>query len=379
MKKMKLIPMLTAAIITASTVAGIATPAFATENVASTRTLVFSDYLCNATFENVDGEEIKVEHNENDRFELAFESVNQHQTLADFLMENKDFDVNTLEITFDGWKQDATDKQCNPITAKEWTVTSNIGTFKIYDKEDVITPEVYELNYTDDNAELRILTSKINKLQTETKNYYNYDKTEYVEGPAYTTEYEIEDGVATVTVYKNGKYFWSKDVNKSLDGLQIFEKDAVLTAKITLDADAKGIDNFVHNIYRVALNRTPDEDGFNFWTNSLRSQDWAGRQVLLNLLDTPEFRELNLSAEEFVNRMYNVINNRAADEEGFNYWVNRYNEVLQYKIDNCTLHDGCQATENANKHIGDTRLEILDYMMNESEFKERCESMGIRF
>ena len=43
------------------------------------------------------------------------------------------------------------------------------------------------------------------------------------------------------------------------------------------------------------------------------------------------------------------------------------------------MHENCGASQDANKHIGDARLEILNYMMNESEFKGRCESMGIRF
>lgn len=365
MKKRKITSMLTAAVIAASTVASIATPVFASEHIAPTRTLVFSDYLCNKT-------EDGVEHNENDYFELAFESVNGHTTIQEYL-KSQHVDPESIKITFDGWQKGATDKQCNPITAKEWTVTTNIGTFKMYDKEDVITPEVYELDYTEDSAELRQIVSKINQYKMEVKSYDGID------AAAYTMEEIVENGVKTITVYKNGKYFWSKAPNTNLTGLNIFEKDPVLVVKMNMDADKTGIENFVHNIYRVALNRTPDQAGYEFWTNSLRSQDWAGRQVLNNLLDTPEFRGLNLTAEEFVKRMYNVVNDREPDAEGFAYWVNRYNEVLQYKIDNCTLHENCGAPQDASKHIGDARLEILNYMMNESEFKGRCESMGIRF
>ena len=371
MKKNKIKTILTASVITASTVASIATPVFAKDYIAPTRTLVFSDYLCNKT-------EDGIEHNEDDYFELAFESVNRHTTIQDYL-KSHEVDPETIEIKFNGWKENATDKNCNPIKVKEWTLTSNIGEFKIYDKEDPIAKEEYELDYTEDSAELRQITAKINYLTRQSKSYYNADGTAYVNGAAYTKEEKVENGVKTITIYKNGKYFWTREPNPSLIGLNVFEKDPVLEVKINMDADETGIENFVHNIYRIALNRTPDQAGYEFWTNSLRSQDWAGRQVLNNLLDTPEFKELNLTAEEFVERMYNVINGRESDSEGFAYWVNRYNEVLQYKIDNCTLHENCGASQDANKHIGDARLEILNYMMNESEFKGRCESMGIRF
>lgn len=371
MNKRKITSMLTAAVITASTVIGMATPVFAAPGVAPTRTLVFSDYLCNKT---ADG----VEHNQDNYFELAFESENLHTTLQEYLRYLR-VDPETVKITFDGWQKGATDKNCNPITAKEWTLTSNAGTFKIYDKEDVITPEVHELAYTEDSAELRQITAKINDLRRQTKLYYNAEGTKSANGAAYTIEETVENGVKTTTVYKNGKYFWTGDVNDNLAGLNVFEKDAVLVVKMKMNAEKTGIENFVHNIYRVALNRTPDAAGYDFWVNSLRAQDWAGRQVLNNLLDTPEFRGLDLTAEEFVKRMYTVVNDREPDAEGFAYWVNRYNEVLQYRINHCTLHEGCGALQNASKHVGDARLEILDYMMNESEFKGRCESMGIRF
>ena len=132
---------LTAYVITASTVASIATPVFAKDYIAPTRTLVFSDYLCNKT-------EDGIEHNEDDYFELAFESVNGHTTIQEYLKSHK-VDPETIEIEFNGWKENATDKNCNPIKVKEWTLKSNIGKFKIYDKEDPIAKEEYELDYTE--------------------------------------------------------------------------------------------------------------------------------------------------------------------------------------------------------------------------------------
>lgn len=118
---------------------------------------------------------------------------------------------------------------------------------------------------------------------------------------------------------------------------------------------------FVQNIYKVALDRSADIEGLNFWENALTSEEWSGRQVLFNLLNTPEYRGLDLSAQEFVKGMYTIINGRTPDEDGYNFWVQEYKKAVQYKDQ------------------ADARIEVLDRMMNESEFKTRCASMGIRF
>ena len=101
-------------------------------------------YYLLTVFKTEDG----IEHNEDDYFELAFESVNGHTTIQEYLKSHK-VDPETIEIEFNGWKENATDKNCNPIKVKEWTLKSNIGKFKIYDKEDPIAKEEYELDYTE--------------------------------------------------------------------------------------------------------------------------------------------------------------------------------------------------------------------------------------
>ena len=372
MNRKKLVSLLTAACI----VAGSALPAFASvENNPDVYPFPGGKTFADMSYDN-------------DEFTLQYEGGNAaHINLRDY-MKNENVDPDSVTITGGEWKEGVTDENCNPTTAKEWKVSFTGYYTEIKDDKEVKVPveetvtlldyetpkavENYELNYIDDSAELRVLTAKINSMVRETRDYNG------ITGAKYTMEYNVdkENGVATVTVFENGKYFWKKAPNVNLDGLTIYEKDAVLTATIYLDAEKKEIENFVQSIYRLALDRTPDESGFLYWTNSLRSQDVSGRYVLENLLNEKEYKNMTISAEEFVNDMYAIITNREADEDGYNYWINRYNETVERIAE--SLID-VQEGDKYHTAEGLARVEILQNMMNESEFQSRCENMGIKF
>ncbi|MDU3722173.1 MAG: DUF4214 domain-containing protein, partial [Clostridium celatum] len=127
--------------------------------------------------------------------------------------------------------------------------------------------------------------------------------------------------------------------------------------------DKYSVESFVKSIYNVALNREPDEEGFNYWIEKLKSREFTGKYILFNLLSESEFKNLNFGAEDYVEKMYAVIVGREPDEEGFNYWVNMYNDYIN----------------NKGISIGETRISILDIMINEAEFAIRCNNMGIDY
>lgn len=323
---------------------------------------------------------------DDDEFTLQYEGGNAtHINLRDYLL-NENVDPDSVTITGGEWKEGITDENCNPTTAKEWTLYHKGYYIEIVDGEEVKVPteetitlldyetpkavESYELNYTDDSAELRVLTSKVNRMVQETKDY------DGITGAKYTVDYNIVDNVAYITVLENGKYFWRQTPNNNLTGLEIYEKDPVLTATVYLDAEKNEIENFVQSIYRLALDRTPDQAGFLYWTNALRAQDVSGRYVLENLLNEKEYKNMTISAEEFVNDMYAIITDRDPDEEGYNYWINRYNETVER-----IAHELIDVQEGEKYHTAEglARVEILQNMMNESEFETRCNNMGIKF
>lgn len=371
MKRKKLLSL----VMTACLVAGSAMPAFAsTQNNPN-------------VYPFPGGKTFADKSSDNDEFTIQYEAgeLITNISLKEYL-QNENVNPDSVKITGGEWKDGVTDENCNPTTAKEWKLYYEGYYIENVDGKDVKVPtqetitmidyetpksvENYELNYSDDSAELRVLTSKINAMQRETKEY------DGITAAKYTTEYNIEDGVAYVTVYENGKHFWRETPNNNLSGLEIYEKDAVLTATIHLDAERDEIGNFVQSIYRLALNRTPDQSGFNYWTNALRAQDVSGRYILENLLNEKEYRSMTISDEEFVSDMYAIIVNREADEEGFNYWINRYNTLVEEIAQ--SLIDVPEGDKYATAQ-GEARVQILRYMMNESEFQLRCEGMGIKF
>lgn len=179
--------------------------------------------------------------------------------------------------------------------------------------------------------------------------------------------YDNEDGDITtsIKVVENnvninaiGSYKVVYEVTDS-DGA-ITTRDIIVFVEMK---DKYSVESFVKSIYNVALNREPDEEGFNYWIEKLKSREFTGKYILFNLLSESEFKNLNFGAEDYVEKMYAVIVGREPDEEGFNYWVNMYNDYIN----------------NKGISIGETRISILDIMINEAEFAIRCNNMGIDY
>lgn len=117
----------------------------------------------------------------------------------------------------------------------------------------------------------------------------------------------------------------------------------------------------INSVYKKALNREADGGGYNYWFDCLSNRKIGGRYFLTNLLYEPEFMNKNMSDDEFIISMYDIIADRKPDNGGFNYWKNRYNENLR------------------KMSVKDARLEIVNRMMNEAEFKTICGSMDILY
>ena len=98
---------------------------------------------------------------------------------------------------------------------------------------------------------------------------------------------------------------------------------------------------YIDRCYRVMLNREPDESGKQTWMNARAdgaSYDYilhgfTGSQEFMKLcksygiecgsIDFSEFRDMNLSLTQFVQRLYANVLGRTADIGGLNYWCGR--------------------------------------------------------
>jgi len=104
----------------------------------------------------------------------------------------------------------------------------------------------------------------------------------------------------------SGDYVYVSDQRK---GIEIFNT-AQLNPK----------ESFVSRLYRKMLHRTYDKAGLDYWVGEL-SGGKSAIDVAEQFFFSDDFRDANLSNEEFVTRMYNTFLDRAPDEEGLKYWV----------------------------------------------------------
>ena len=117
---------------------------------------------------------------------------------------------------------------------------------------------------------------------------------------------------------------------------------------------SEGLVSFVESSYERLLERN-DYDGASHWIDLLGSLNMSIEEYLTELLLGEEFKNLDISNEDFISKIYYVINGHDADEEGYNFWLNRLNEEIK-RI----------------KNIDSSRLNIAKLMVNESKFKERA-------
>ncbi|MBQ7274611.1 MAG: DUF4214 domain-containing protein [Clostridiales bacterium] len=87
--------------------------------------------------------------------------------------------------------------------------------------------------------------------------------------------------------------------------------------------DGSLVRNFASRLYSVALNRTPDSVGLDYWTNRLASRQISGTQAAYGFFFSQEFLNTNMSNEEYVTRLYRTFLDRDPEAQGYNYWLTR--------------------------------------------------------
>jgi len=87
-----------------------------------------------------------------------------------------------------------------------------------------------------------------------------------------------------------------------------------------------GFEKFVERLYKIALNREPEKEGMDFWVNHVVNDGATGADCArFFLLDAPEFMNRNLNNDKFVDTLYSVFFDRAAEAGGKAYWVGQLN------------------------------------------------------
>ncbi len=86
-----------------------------------------------------------------------------------------------------------------------------------------------------------------------------------------------------------------------------------------------GVNCFVARLYKVCLNRLPDQGGQAGWVQKLINGELSGSTCAYGFVFSEEFTNMNLDNTDFVKNMYAAFFGREADEEGLNYWVDMLN------------------------------------------------------
>ena len=120
---------------------------------------------------------------------------------------------------------------------------------------------------------------------------------------------------------------------------------------------------FVRRVYKIALGREPENEGWNFWIEKLQSKELSATEFIAeNLMTQPEFVDRELTKSKFVSTMYTLIVDRESEEEGQKYWESKY---VEYRDQVSTIEQ--------------LRIKIAREMMDQPEFKELVTRIGLRY
>ena len=123
------------------------------------------------------------------------------------------------------------------------------------------------------------------------------------------------------------------------------------------------VSTFVERVYKIALGREPEIEGWNFWIDKLQKKEITATEFIAeNLMTQKEFVERELDKSQFVTTMYSLIVNREPDSEGQKYWERKYDE---YK--------------SQTSSIAELRIKIAREMMDQPEFKELVTNLNLRY
>ncbi|MFR5450626.1 MAG: DUF4214 domain-containing protein [Roseburia hominis] len=104
-------------------------------------------------------------------------------------------------------------------------------------------------------------------------------------------------------------------------------------------ADEAGIRAFVTRMYEVCLDREPDTDGLNDWSNRLATGQEQGANIAFGFIFSEEFQNLNLCNEHYVDSMYAAFFDREGDAAGKADWLGQAEQRCYQR----THYDGiCQ-------------------------------------
>lgn len=125
----------------------------------------------------------------------------------------------------------------------------------------------------------------------------------------------LDDGLSRLYVFKG--FAESKEFSDLCAKYGIVRGNAVLTAPMDQNGE---VAKFVVRCYRLCLDREPDTKGINEWCQWINSGAQTAKQAAYGFIFSSEFKNKNLSNEEYVKILYRVFMDREADSSGLDTW-----------------------------------------------------------
>ena len=196
-------------------------------------------------------------------------------------------------------------------------------------------------------------TSNITSFDSDIQVGLNVDNTLLEEGETFSvvrdhngtlTEldvtYDFESGILKFPTNQFSTYTIVKKSEKNIDNDYI--------QKVSRE-DAE---NFVSRMYTVALGRTSDEEGLDYWSDKLVDQKIDAAGITYQFFASKEYQAKNRTNEEYLDDLYQTILGRKPDAEGKAYWLKALEE-------------------------GQSRTVVMSCFANSNEFSEICDEFNI--
>ena len=88
-------------------------------------------------------------------------------------------------------------------------------------------------------------------------------------------------------------------------------------------ADTSDVRGFVYRMYKIALGREPEPEGFTFWVEKLESGKLKAADLVQSFLGSEEYKSLGKTNEQVVTDCYQVMLNRDPEPDGMTFWKKR--------------------------------------------------------
>ena len=116
--------------------------------------------------------------------------------------------------------------------------------------------------------------------------------------------------------------------------------------------DKTKVVQFAERMYTECMKRPADASGLAYWSKGLYEHTFTGRSILYSFFLSSEIKNMGLTNQEYVRRIYRTMLDRDPDEGGLNYWAGR-------------LDSGASPTA------------VINGFIDSSEFTKICNDYGI--